>query len=261
VRVPGSPEAVSTAASDLGNVASALHDDETSIDGKADSLTAPGHWDSQAAGVFGRAVADLDDQIDRLGGACHAAQGALSSYASQLRQLQSEVDQLNQDAAGEHVSVDDSGNASYHGPPVAAPAGSPSLAQPFAEWGRQLKSRADSIAETARQQLDAARHSLAEQYQLAPPWATPWGTGNLVHALYTGPASAYAVAKQYFDPLQQQRDWLQWKYEMASSPKKARHCPRARLRPPLTLAPWGGQTTEPSRWLSATQRPSATRVR
>jgi hypothetical protein len=223
VRVPGSPGAVSAAASDLGGVVNALHGDETSIDGTANSLTASGHWDSPAAGTFASAVAGLDDEIDRLGGACHAAQGALSSYASQLSQLQSEVDQLNRDAAAAHVSVDDTGNASYHGPPVVQAAGSPTPEQPFAERGRQLKQRADSIADTARQQLDAARHSLSEHYHLAAPWSSPWGTGNLVHSLYTGPASAYAIARQHLDPLQAQRDWLQWKYEMASSPKKARH--------------------------------------
>jgi uncharacterized protein YukE len=223
MRIRGNPEAVAAAAGDLGGVTSRLHSDETSIDNTAHALTAPGHWDAQAATAFAGAVVKLDDEIERLAGACHAAQGALSWYAGELSRLQSQVSQLNQDAAAAHVSIDDEGTARYNGPPILTPAGAPGPAQPFQQRARQLLGQADSIAHTARQRIDQARMSLVERYHLAPPWSTPWGTGNLVHAAYTGAASAYSMAKLRFDPLQQDRNRLQWKLDGASSPKKARH--------------------------------------
>jgi hypothetical protein len=223
MRLRGDPGAVSAAAGDLGGVTSGLHTDEAGIDSRAQSLTAPGNWDAQAAAAFAGAVVKLDDEIERLAGACHAAQGALSWYAGELSRLQSQVGQLNQDAAAAQVSIDDDGNARYQGPPILAPAGTPGPEQAFQQRARQLLGQADSIAHTARQRLDQARMSLVERYHLAPPWSTPWGTGNLIHGAYTGAATAYSSAKLRFDPLQQQRNRLQWKLDGVSSPKKARH--------------------------------------
>jgi hypothetical protein len=223
MRLPGNPGAVSAAAGSLGGVTGALHGDEGDIDGRAQSLTAPGHWVAQAAGAFAGSVVQLDDEIERLAGACHAAQGALSTYAGELSRLQSQVNQLNQDAAAAQVSIDDDGSARYHGPPILAPAGAPGPQVAFQQRARQLLDQADAAARTAREQVNQARLSLVEAYHLAPPWATPWGTGNLVHAAYIGAASAYSMAKLRFNPLQQQRNGLQWKLDAASSPKKARH--------------------------------------
>jgi hypothetical protein len=223
VRLRGDPGAVSAAAGELGGVISALHSDQTSIDRTAHSLTAPDRWEAQAAAAFAGAVVKLDDEIDRLAGACQAAQGTLSWYATELSRLQSQASQLNQDAATAQVSIDDLGNARYHGPPQLAPAGSPSPEWAFQQRATQLLGQAESVAHTARQQLDQARLSLFDSYHLAPPWATPWGVGNLTHAAYTGAASAYSSAKLRYNPLQQERNRLQAKLAGASSPKKARH--------------------------------------
>jgi hypothetical protein len=223
MRLPGDPGAVSAAASELGGVVGALHSDQTSIDRTAHSLTAPGRWEAQAAAAFAGAVVKLDDEIDRLAGASHAAQGALSWYAGELSRLQSQVRQLDQDATAAQVSIDDLGNARYHGPPQLAPAGTPSPEWSFQQRASQLLGEAERVAHSAKQRLDQARLSLFDRYHLAPPWATPWGVGNTAHAAYTGAASAYSSARLRYNPLQQQRNRLQAKLEGASSPKKARH--------------------------------------
>jgi hypothetical protein len=223
MRIPGNPGAVSAAAGSLGGVNGALHGDEGSIDARAQSLTAPGHWDAEAASAFAGSVVKLDDEIERLAGAGHAAQGALSTYAGELSRLQSQASQLNQEAAAAQVSIDDDGTARYHGPPILTQAGAPGPEQAFQQRARQLLAETDAAARTAREQVNQARLSLVEPYHLAPPWSTPWGTGNLVHAAYTGATSAYSMARLRLNPLQQERNRLQWKLDGASSPKKARH--------------------------------------
>jgi hypothetical protein len=223
MRLPGNPGAVSAAAGSLGGVTGALHGDEGDIDARAQSLTAPGHWEAEAASDFAGSVVKLDDEIERLAGACHAAQEALSTYAGELSRLQSQASQLNQEAAAAQVSIADDGTASYHGPPILTAAGAPGPQVAFQQRARQLLDQAETAARTARQEVNQARLSLVERYHLAPPWSTPWGVSNLVHATYTGAASAYSMAKLRFDPLQQERNRLQWKLEGASSPKKLRH--------------------------------------
>jgi len=222
MRIPGNPEAVSAAAGSLGGVNGALHGDEGDIDARAQSLTAPGQWDAEAASAFAGSVVKLDDEIERLAGAGHAAQAALSAYAGELSRLQSQASQLDQEAAAAQVSIDDDGAARYHGPPILTRAGAPGPEQAFQQRARQLLAEA-AAARTAREQVNQARLSLVEPYHLAPPWSTPWGTGNLVHAAYTGATSAYSMARLRFNPLQQERNRLQWKLDVASSPKKARH--------------------------------------
>src|SRR5206468_11198903 len=125
-----------------------------SIAVRAQSLTAPGHWDAEAASAFAGSVVKLDDEIERLAGAGHAAQGALSTYAGELSRLQSQTSQLNQEAAAAQVSIDDDGTARYHGPPILTRAGAPGPEQAFQQRARQLLAEADAAARAAREQVN-----------------------------------------------------------------------------------------------------------
>lgn len=220
MRIPGEPGTISAAAADLLGVIRALGRDKGDLDRTANNLTMPGHWTGEGAGKFAEATVELDDQLVRFGSACEGAREALAWYAAQLEELQREAEQLNQTAAAQGLTIDDSGVV--HGPPVAEPAGSVSPFDSLGQQAQALLQRAKQAADTTRRQLDAARESMF-RYDIQPPWATPLSTLGYAYTSYTGAASAYSAAARRSQPLKSMRDDLLKRLERASSGKKARH--------------------------------------